>query len=243
MTTPRIRRGRFEAGLVGVAGADGLGHGVVDFEDDALGAVVAVLRLVLTLDDGEGVHDVGHGVARGREAGLEPRLVLRRFALRRAPGLCRQLDALVETALQDGIHDGDDIGETLPGARPRGEDIVVTALGGVDCFELVLMELQAGACIMRSRLDAKDLRALGVEHFPMDQLVDPGPFGEGGIEADAGLGPEEAALQVRLDTFADAGISNRNEALDVGAVVRDHAIAEVEDVHDHPYSSASVSDL
>lgn len=36
---------------------------VVDFEDDALGAVVAPLRLVPALHDGEGVQDVGQGVS------------------------------------------------------------------------------------------------------------------------------------------------------------------------------------
>ena len=50
----------------------------------AVGAVA--LCLVLAADDGEGVHDVGHGVARGREAGLEPRQVCRRLAVCRAPG-------------------------------------------------------------------------------------------------------------------------------------------------------------
>ena len=66
--------------------SDGLLHGVVDLEDDAFGAVVAVeLLLVLALDDGEGVHDVGHGVARGGEAGLEPRQVFGRLAFRRTP--------------------------------------------------------------------------------------------------------------------------------------------------------------
>jgi hypothetical protein len=52
MTAPRVRRWRVEARLVGLAGADGLGEGVVDFEDDALGAVVAVeLLLVLAADE------------------------------------------------------------------------------------------------------------------------------------------------------------------------------------------------
>lgn len=41
-------------------GADGLGEGLVDFEDGAFGAVVAgELGLVLALYDGEGVHNVG----------------------------------------------------------------------------------------------------------------------------------------------------------------------------------------
>ncbi len=74
MATPRVGRRRVEAGLVGLAGADGLLHGVVDLEDDALGAVVTVvLLLLLAADDGEGVHDVGDGVPRGREATLESR--------------------------------------------------------------------------------------------------------------------------------------------------------------------------
>lgn len=63
MAAPLVSWRRVKAGLVGLAGADDLLHGVVDFEDDALGAVVAVvLLLVLAADDGEGVHDVGHSV-------------------------------------------------------------------------------------------------------------------------------------------------------------------------------------
>ena len=65
------RRGAGQAGLVGDAGAGGFGHGVVDFEDDALGAVLAVpLGFILALHDGEGVHDVGHGVAGSGELAL-----------------------------------------------------------------------------------------------------------------------------------------------------------------------------
>ena len=58
MATPRVRGRRVEAGLVGLPGADGLGKAVVNFQDDALGAVVAViLLLVLAADDGEGEVD------------------------------------------------------------------------------------------------------------------------------------------------------------------------------------------
>ena len=50
--------------MVGVAGTDGLGESVGDFEDDAFGAVVAgKLCLVLALHVWEGVHDVRHGGA------------------------------------------------------------------------------------------------------------------------------------------------------------------------------------
>src|SRR5579884_2061016 len=60
MRHARVGRRRVEAGLVGVAGAHGLVHGVVELEDDALGAVLAVGRFVFALDDGEGLHDVVH---------------------------------------------------------------------------------------------------------------------------------------------------------------------------------------
>ena len=63
MRHPWISRRRVEQGLVGLTSLDGLLHGVVDLQDDALGAVLAVGSLVLALDDGEGVHDVVHVVA------------------------------------------------------------------------------------------------------------------------------------------------------------------------------------
>jgi hypothetical protein len=63
----RIRRwpgGRGEGRLVRDAGADGLLEGVVEFEDDAFGAVVAVgFLFVLAADDGDGVVDVGDRLA------------------------------------------------------------------------------------------------------------------------------------------------------------------------------------
>ena len=52
MAAAWIGRGRVEAGLIGLAGADGLGHGVIDLEDDAFGAVVATPPLVLALHCG-----------------------------------------------------------------------------------------------------------------------------------------------------------------------------------------------
>ena len=68
---------RVEEGLVGVAGADGFLEGVVDLKDGFLRAVdAAVLGFVFALHDGEGVHDVGDGIAgRGEGAGEGFRLL------------------------------------------------------------------------------------------------------------------------------------------------------------------------
>ena len=62
MAASRVCRGWVEAGLVGFACTDCLSHFVIDFEDDAFGAVFAVLFFVLSADDGEGVHDVDHAI-------------------------------------------------------------------------------------------------------------------------------------------------------------------------------------
>ena len=49
MRHPRIRRRGIQARLVRLAGGDGLLHLVIDLQDDALGAVFAVLLLVLAV--------------------------------------------------------------------------------------------------------------------------------------------------------------------------------------------------
>src|SRR5579859_6109744 len=85
MAAARVGRGWVQAGLVWDSGANCLGHGIVDFEDHALGAVLAPLLLISAPCDGKGVHNVGHGVARCREVGLELGQTLYRFTLRRPP--------------------------------------------------------------------------------------------------------------------------------------------------------------
>ena len=51
--------GRFEKGLVGLAGADGGLNGIVDGEDRVLGAIGAVGGFVLSFHDKEGVKYIG----------------------------------------------------------------------------------------------------------------------------------------------------------------------------------------
>ena len=55
MRHPRIRRRGVEAGLIGLAGFDGLLHLIVDLEDDTFGSVLAVFCLVLATDNREGI--------------------------------------------------------------------------------------------------------------------------------------------------------------------------------------------
>ena len=82
MAAARVCWWRIKAGLAELAGALGGGESVVDFEDGAFGAVIAVeLGFVFALHDGECVQDVGHGGAgrgeMGQGGGLLPPLGLR----------------------------------------------------------------------------------------------------------------------------------------------------------------------
>lgn len=54
---------RVKQRLVRLTGANGLGHGVVDFQYDALSAVFAIFLLVFALDNGEGLPNIVHIVA------------------------------------------------------------------------------------------------------------------------------------------------------------------------------------
>ena len=73
-------RAEFFFGLTGVGNTDGFvgfndfSHLVVDFEDDSLGAVLAVLGFILAADNREGVHDVVDGISRRWEH-LKKRLI------------------------------------------------------------------------------------------------------------------------------------------------------------------------
>jgi hypothetical protein len=58
MCARRVRRDRNERRHVRVARLDRLGHGVVALKDQALGAILAVVRLILAPDDRKRVHDV-----------------------------------------------------------------------------------------------------------------------------------------------------------------------------------------
>ena len=59
---------RVEPRLVRLAGANGIGHLVVHFEDRGFRFVLAVVfGFVLAPDDGEGLHDISDRVSRGRK--------------------------------------------------------------------------------------------------------------------------------------------------------------------------------
>lgn len=51
-----------EEGLIGLAGADSLGHSAIDFQNDALGAVLAVSLLVFALDGGGNIPSCRDGI-------------------------------------------------------------------------------------------------------------------------------------------------------------------------------------
>ncbi len=75
MAVARIGWERIGARLA-FAGANSFLHGGVDFEDNALGAVLAPLFLVFALDDRKGFQ-VGNGISRSEEMTLELGMLLK----------------------------------------------------------------------------------------------------------------------------------------------------------------------
>ena len=58
---------------------------------------------------------------------------------------------------------------------------------------------------------------------------------ERGVQLEERFRPEEAVLQVAVDSRADRLVADREEALDVGAVITDELVAESEDIHEDQY--------
>src|SRR5260370_1030946 len=54
---------------------------------------------------------------------------------------------------------------------------------------------------------------------------------KGGVESDHRLRPEVALGEARLDAFADALVSQCEEAADVAGIVVDQVLTKLEDVH------------
>ena len=86
MTATPVGRRRVEHGPAGFAGGGGCLHRVVDVKDGVLGSVLAVVGLVLAAGDGEGIEDVGDGVAGGGKAVLEFRELFGGFVVGAAVG-------------------------------------------------------------------------------------------------------------------------------------------------------------
>jgi hypothetical protein len=95
----------------------------------------------------------------------------------------------------------------------------------------VAVEPERTAAGVRLGLDPKDPPAFGVKEPRLDQLVDPLPRLEGGVELDQRLGPEQPGVELVVHEHADPRIADADERPDVRAVVVDETPAELEDVH------------
>jgi hypothetical protein len=156
MAAAGVGGGRVEQGAVGGAGGDGVGEGVVDLEDEALGAVVAVTGLVVAANNGESVHDVV-GVVAGDAVEVEEGGVQLAAELEAALGVPAEGRAVVAAVsgeggeVPGGVGELEDAGEE-PGlqggvGRPggggrvarRGQDreLVQIAVGEVSSTDLL----------------------------------------------------------------------------------------------------------
>jgi hypothetical protein len=79
--------------------------------------------------------------------------------------------------------------------------------------------------------DSEDAAALVMERPVGDELVNESARLKRRIQLERRLRPQRAALDLRLDVFADAFVADREEALGVPSVVIDELISERKDVH------------
>ena len=118
-----------ETGLVGDAGADGFGEGVVDFEDRALGAVVAYVALLFAgLEYQEGVENVGR-IAVGNPVEVEERGVKFGTDLGAAGGVPAERRAVVSEVSSET---GESSAYGLCNVQERG-DLFIAA--GVEVYQ------------------------------------------------------------------------------------------------------------
>ena len=106
MAATGIRRRWNQAGLVGSSGTGGPLHLIVDFEDNPLGAVLAVLLLVLAANAGEGIQDGGDCVTRGGKVVIEVRELLGRLVAGAAVGPAGRTPVAVRVRWQVQVEEG-----------------------------------------------------------------------------------------------------------------------------------------
>ena len=90
------------------------------------------------------------------------------------------LDASAAAMVENIVHDGDDVGQALPGAGAGGQDIVVAGHGSLDGVSLMLMESQRPVRFIGG-FDAEDVAALRVQRPLVDQVLNPWAGLEAGV--------------------------------------------------------------
>src|SRR5579875_1249254 len=134
--------------------------------------------------------------------------------------------------LQDIVDDRNDVGQAFARACARGEDIAVALDSQADRFVLVTVELQWITRRLLARLaTAENALAEGMEQTLVYQLFDGGTRLEARIELDERVWPEKSTLKFLRDIVANLGITNLEKASDIGSVVADQMLAQLEDVH------------
>ena len=142
------------------------------------------------------------------------------------------LDAPTRPVAQHMVHDGDYVGQALPGPGAAGQDIGLALLGLEDRLALVGVELEGLAGEVRNGLvEPEDAGALRMERALADQIVNRAAWQEGGVELEHRLGPEGASVQLGLHLGQDPRVRDLDEAGRVARVVVYQTLAEVEHVH------------
>ena len=133
-------------------------------------------------------------------------------------------DAFDMGIFEDVVEDGSDVSHAFAGACACGDDVGLLALGGEEGLFLVVV-VAVGLAVA-----GEVFGAVGMEDASIDQLNNGSSGFVGGVELEEGIGPKFALVELFRDEGFDAGVADAEEAFDVGAVVLNDFIAELEDV-------------
>ena len=125
---------------------------------------------------------------------------------------------------QQIVNDWHHIGEAFAGSGARREDVGRFLAGNAEGLFLVIVE---GIAIHVVR---EILGTVVMEQPFLHQRAEVGTGSVGRIELHQGIGPELPLIEFRLHKGVHPGIANFQKALDVGAVVLDNLIPQLEDI-------------
>jgi hypothetical protein len=135
------------------------------------------------------------------------------------------------TLLQHGVHDGDQVGETLPGAGAAGQHVAGASLSYPNGVRLVLVQPQPTPDWIARALDSENLAAGLVQDPSFHRFVNRLGQLEARVELDKGVRPKKALLELLFHYLADALVADGQEAPDEVAVLVHEAIPEAKHVH------------
>src|SRR2546425_3838044 len=141
------------------------------------------------------------------------------------------------TIAQHVIDNGNDVSQAFARTRTSREHIALPTPSRTNRFSLMLMQAQRSPFfVVRRFIFAKDLGTFPMQNTLSHQFIDRLAACKERIELDKRLRPEHPFLKFLLDIGANLRVADLDKALNVGGIVTDEPVAELENSHTLPSS-------